>query len=112
MQGASALDETLKKFPNLRARVFVIWEKVIDTDRAAPGTPVLGRITDLRAAQFWDPERFVSRTLGEKDEDSIVWDWVAVYPPGVKWGGEPLYRGRPVVKVKDKLAAVLAELGG
>lgn len=88
----------------------MIWEKVIDSDRAAPSTPVLRRISDSRAAQFWDPERFLSRALGEKDDESIVWDWVAVYPPGVKWGGEPVYRGRPVVKIKDKLAAALADL--
>lgn len=83
---------------------------MIESDRAAPGTPVLKRIADPRVAQFWDPERLISRGLGEKDEESIVWDWVAVYPPGVKWGGEPVYRGRPVVKVRDKLAAALAAL--
>ncbi|MBX9599809.1 MAG: hypothetical protein K2X35_02355 [Bryobacteraceae bacterium] len=101
----------MKKFPSNPIKLIVVWEPVIESDRAAPTTPILKRISDPRAAQFWDPERFISRMLGEKDEETIVWDQVFVYPPGGKWTHAPpqhLYTGRPIVKIIPKLEAALA----
>lgn len=92
-------------------KVIVVWEPVIESDRSAPATPILKRISDPRAAQFWDPERFISRLLGEKNEETIVWDQVFVYAPGEKWTQtppQPLYTGRPIVKVIPKFEAALA----
>ena len=63
-------------------RVFVIWEPVLPSDLFAPSTSTLQRISDLRASQYWDKTRLVSRLMGETDHDSIVWDIVAVYQPG------------------------------
>ncbi len=38
----------------------------------------LKRIADTRAAQYWDKEHLVSKSIGETD--GVVWDYVAVYP--------------------------------
>ncbi|MEO8028994.1 MAG: hypothetical protein ABI823_21115 [Bryobacteraceae bacterium] len=93
----------MRKFPDQQLAVFVVWERVLSSDWSAPISAVLGRIPDLRVAQFWDPERALSHQMGEsKDRKSIVWDWVGVYRPGQKWNGvlpEAAYTGRPVVQV-------------
>jgi len=84
--------------------VFVVWEKVISSDWSPPISRVLARIPDSRVTQFWDPDRVLSHHLGESDDrKTIVWDWVAVYPKGIKWGGgQPAYSGRPVVRVASE----------
>ena len=83
-------------------RVFVIWEPVLPSDLFAPSTASLNRISDPRVSQYWDKPRGVSRSMGETDHDSIVWDIVAVYSPGKLWEQvppEPAYSGGPVVDV-------------
>ena len=82
----------------------VIWEPVLASDSAAPITQTLARVAVANTAQFWDPDRLLSKSMGEKPDDrkSIVWDWVAIYAPGTKWGSEPpkpVWSSRPVVKV-------------
>jgi hypothetical protein len=89
LQGASAFQKLLDEERNQKLRVFVIWEPVIMTDFAAPSTATLNRISDLRASQYWDKERLVSRLLGEQDSASVVWDYVAVYEPGKVWEQAP-----------------------
>jgi hypothetical protein len=92
-------------------RVFVVWEPVLPTDWGSPSTAALRRISDSRAAQFWDKERLISRSMGEHDRRSVVWDHIAVYPTGAIWRGRPpkaLYEGGPVVKVIDPARAALA----
>jgi len=103
----------LKKFEGQPVTVFAVWEQVLSSDSAAPITRVLARLPDTRVAQFWDPGRVLSHHLGETDDrKTIVWDWVAVYPPGVKWGAKPEYSGRPVVKVAQAFEdALRKELG-
>ena len=79
----------------------MIWEPVLPTDFGAPSTATLRRISDLRAAQYWDKEHVVSRLLGERDRKSVVWDYVAVYQQGKLWNQappEPAYSDRPVVR--------------
>lgn len=77
-------------------RVFVIWEPVLPTDWSAPSPSALNRVSDTRASQFWDKGRLVSHSLGEHDHHSVVWDYIAVYPPGAVWEDGPpeaLYHG-------------------
>ena len=86
-------------------RVFVIWEPVLPSDLFAPSTSTLQRISDLRVSQYWDKGRLLSRLIGERDHDSIVWDIVAVYEPGKLWDQkppEPAYSGGAVVEVIDE----------
>jgi hypothetical protein len=93
-------------------RAFIVWEPVLPTDWASPSTAALRRISDSRASQFWDKERLISRSMGEEDRRSVVWDYIAVYPKGVLWQQQPpkaLYDGGPVVKVTDPARAALAQ---
>ena len=93
-------------------RAFVVWEPVLSTDWTHPSAATLKRIADPRVSQFWDKERVISHSMGEHDRKSIVWDYIAVYPPGPLWQDrppEPLYQGRPVVKVAEPARAALAK---
>jgi hypothetical protein len=104
LQGASAIEKVLDSQPSPKIRVFVVWEPVLPTDLSAPSTATLKRLRDHRVSQYWDKGRVVSRLLGERDHRSIVWDYVAVYPPGALWKEappEPLYAHTPVVKSID-----------
>lgn len=92
-------------------RVFVVWEPVLPSDWTRPSTQALRRIADLRASQFWDKDRLISHSMGERDRRSVVWDYVAVYPPGAIWKERPppaLYHGGPVIRKTDPVRAALA----
>lgn len=95
-------------------RVFVVWEPVLPTDLAAPSTTTLARVFDTRASQYWDRGRVLSHLMGEHDRPSVVWDYIAVYPPGALWTTEappnPTYSGRPVVNVTANTKAALDQL--
>jgi hypothetical protein len=87
-----------------------VWEPVILTDWAAPSTATLGRISDRRAQQYWDGGRLLSKAMGEKDGESIVWDFAAVYSPGAMWEQAPpkaVFDGGPVVDIIGDLAKSL-----
>jgi hypothetical protein len=106
LQGASATQQVLQAFIGRPVRVFIVWEPVLPTDWGAPSTTTLKRITDTRAAQFWDGGRLISHQLDEHGRRGIVWDYVAVYPVGASWNQQPpnpLYEGRPVVQVIEPL---------
>ena len=119
MRGASALQDLLRRSQDPSLRVFVVWEPVIWSDLAPPLTMVLGRVSDQRAAQLWDRGRLVSadmlkaiRTEAGKshsdrpDGDTIVWDCVAIYPPGARWDATlppPDFIDCPVVAVIDEV---------
>jgi hypothetical protein len=89
---------------------------VLFTDWSSPSTTTLGRISNARAAQFWDKKRLISHSMGEHDRESIVWDYVAVYAQGANWEERPpkaLYDGGPVVRMLDETrAAVVQALKG
>ena len=85
--------------PNVR--VFVIWEPVLVTDWHAPGAGAVGRVPDARVTQFWDVRRALSGTMRRS---GVVWDYVAIFPPGVRWDAvfpAPQFSGAPVVRVID-----------
>jgi len=82
-------------------RIFVIWEPVLPTDFGAPSTATLRRAFDPRVSQYWDKDHIVSRSLGERDRSSVVWDYVAVYQSGKLWDQvppDPAYSNVPVVR--------------
>jgi hypothetical protein len=102
----------MEEFAGKPVRVFVIWEPVLPTDWSSPSTAALRRISDTRAAQFWDKGRLISHSMGEHDRRSVVWDYVAVYPAGVVWEESPpqaLYHGGPVVRVSGPARAAVAQ---
>ena len=99
----------LKEFPGKPVRAFVVWEPVLPTDWGAPSTAALSRISDRRAAQYWDKDRLVSKSLGEHDRKSIVWDHIAVYAPSATWNQTPaVFSDGPVVKVLDPAHAAIS----
>ena len=64
----------------------------------------LKRLSDLRVSQYWDKEHLVSQALGERDRESVVWDYVAVHGPGKRWEQTPpeaAYSSVPVVRAID-----------
>lgn len=78
----------------------MIWERVLPTDFAAPSTAAaLGRIPDVRAAQYWDRSRALSHLLGERNRSTVVWDYIVVCQPGTLWHDappKPIYSDGPV----------------
>ena len=112
MQGASAIQEILRQFPNPRLRVFVVWEPVLATDWAPPTSGTLSRISDPRASQFWDRGRLLSGKIGHDrfKSDEVVWDFVALFVPGAQWAGsfpEPKFADAPVVNATAGLRRAL-----
>lgn len=90
----------------------MVWEPVLPTDWSSPSTSALRRISDPRASQYWDKGRLISRSMGEHDRRSVVWDHIAVYPSGVTWQDRPpqaLYEGGPVVHVTEAARAAVSQ---
>ena len=125
MRGASALQRTIDQWPNRDLACFIVWEPVILSDLGPPRSWVLARAHDPRAEQFWDPARLVSerwrlatRSSGRTPPDgispedgAIVWDFVALFPPGAAWDELPFgaaFSGHPVVDVVDDLSKALS----
>ncbi len=100
----------MQEFSGKPLRVFVVWEPVLWSDWSSPSTATLKRISDIRVSQFWDKDRLISRTLGEHDRQSVVWDFITVYSVGAEWQGrppQPAYSGGPVFRVIDDARAAL-----
>ena len=93
--------------------VLVVWEPILASDWSRPARPVLARIPDERVVQFWDKDHIVAKQLdgqlrtrqpGCCRHAGTLWDLVALYPKGTKWGtAEPIYVDGPVAKVKEDL---------
>ena len=115
MQGASATGRLLTEFTAKPVRPLIVWEPVLPTDFGPPSTASLRRIADPRTIQFWDSRRLISHVLGEHDDDTIVWDYVAVYSVNTLWNQrpKPLFEAGPVVRVVAPLRqAVVHGLAG
>jgi hypothetical protein len=109
--------------PNAKVKVFVIWEPIIFSDLTLPADSVLRRVTDVRAAQYYDRNHLVSKALQAQMlargvtgrdylvKDKYVWDTMAVYAPGTRWENsaapKPDFVGAPVVEVSDRLTGYL-----
>ena len=116
----------LRQNPNPHIRVFAIWEPILPTDYARPGTAVLARLSDTRVAQYWDKDHLFAGQLGRKLESDashpqpkcctqrgIQWDEVAVYGSDARWDGElprAVFLNGPVVRAGDFAGAVTALL--
>jgi len=115
LRGASATETLLKDVSGANMRVFVVWEPVLATDLAAPSTATLRRVSSTRASQYWDKGRALSHVMGEHDRASVVWDYIAVYPPGAMWNEappKPTYSGHPVADVTSSAKQAINQLMG
>ena len=112
MRGASAIESVLEQVHDSGLRAFIVWEPVLLTDWAVPSGATLTRVHDTRAVQFWDRKRRLSNALrGQPQfgEGDVIWDFVAVYPPG---SDHPSYTGGPVVQVIEDVHRELARVAG
>jgi len=125
VRGASAIEEVLKDFPQPAITPLIIWEPILRTDFAPPGRSALSRITDPRAAQFWDPDHHFALDLRKKlaadpahpqpsccDTEDVPWDLILVYSPGAKWESDlprAFYADGPVWRVKSALRKAISE---
>jgi hypothetical protein len=125
VRGASALDAVLKRHANVRVRVFTVWQPILATDFTRPVTPVLGRLSDSRVQQYWDPAHLVATQMGKDarapqpepeccERSGILWDVAAVYPAGVMWDDRmppaKIFNG-PVVDITSAIEEALASSG-
>jgi len=103
-----------------------VWEPVILTDIAPPTSRTLARVSDRRAAQWWDPDRALSAAILDSaaadprawkleehgipiEEGTIVWDAVLFLPRGAFWSEAfpvPSFAGFPVVDAAGGLREV------
>lgn len=96
LQGASAVEDILKRHPHSQIVVFAVWEPMLPTDWSKPGTSVLQRLSDTRVRQFWDVDHTVASALKATEETGqlhpncckrrgVLWDLIAAFPTGTKW---------------------------
>ena len=119
LAGASAIQDILNQTQSTPVRVFVVWEPMLPADWSSPTRPVLGRVHDVRAAQFWDKNHLVAGELKNQlhgatphccENSGILWDMVALYPAGVRWtDAAPTFFDGPVWKVSLDLSKRLSE---
>lgn len=110
MRGASALEQLLREMPSKGVRVFVVWEPILPSDWQRPTNPILAKVSDPRASQYWDEGHLVAKLVREStpagqpnccDKDGVLWDLVAVYPKGASLSSTPAYIAGPVVKAAN-----------
>lgn len=90
---------------------------MLPTDWAAPASSVRRRLSDGRVHQYWDPHHLLAMQMKkdarapqpEQDcciRSGILWDLVAVYPPGSVWSDRmptaTVFTG-PVVDVTEEI---------
>jgi hypothetical protein len=95
---------------------------MLPTDWSAPGASALGRLSDRRVQQFWDPNHLMAAVLKKAevsgklhpkccDRNGFLWDLTAAYAPGKLWGDappEPILLNGPVVKNTAELESLVA----
>ena len=96
---------------------------MLPTDLTQPGTGTLGRLSDARVRQYYDPDHLLAKRMKndarapqpEPDcctRKGILWDLMAIYPPGERWTERmpiaPFFNGT-VVDVVDALEKQLTE---
>ena len=95
---------------------------MLPTDWAAPASSALGRLSDGRVQQYWDPNHLLAAQMKkdarapqpEQDcclRSGILWDLAAVYPPGSTWSermpAATVFNG-PVVDVIEAIEDAVA----
>ena len=111
----------MRSLPNAAVTVFAVWEPMLSTDRSAPTTGTLARLSDPRVRQFYDPDHLLAKRLKADarppqptpdccTRGGILWDLAAVYPSGAEWRNlvpvAIVFNG-PVVDVIDSIAKAL-----
>jgi hypothetical protein len=94
---------------------------MLPTDWAAPASSALGRLSDARVRQYWDPNHLLATQMKndarapqpEQDccvRSGILWDLAAVYTPGAIWSEQmptaTVFNG-PVVDVTEAIEGAI-----
>jgi hypothetical protein len=92
---------------NTPVAVFAVWEPMLPTDRSAPTSGTLARLSDRRVRQYYDPDHLFAKRLKADarapqpvpngcTRQGIFWDVMAVYPTGAQWTDKlPVTRSTP-----------------
>ena len=82
----------LQEFPRAAITALIVWLRMRDGDNETSAGRAIAASPELRAINFYDPERIsgraVAAVLGARP-DSIAWDAYLVYGPGVRWEAGP-----------------------
>ena len=90
------MQKILAEHRETKVRVIAVWEPILPTDWRAPTSGTLSRLSDARVEQFWDRENLLAKLMLQQAPPSqpkpsccnragILWDLIAVYPPGTVW---------------------------
>jgi len=118
VRGASAIEELLKDQSSQKLRVFVVWEPILPSDWQSPTQPVLAKLADVRASQYWDKDHLIATLLRQHvpsdgpnccEHDGILWDLVALYPRRAPLRSAPSFISGPVVKSIGEARTHLAQ---
>jgi hypothetical protein len=105
-------------------RVLVVWEPILPTDWSSPSGSTLGRISDARVKQFYDPNHVVSgklKDIAAKEppqpepnccvRKGFYWDEAILYRPHTVWKDEPssAFWDGPVVRIIPALERTIAQ---
>ncbi len=97
---------------------------MLPTDWSAPASSVLRRLSDRRVQQYWDPNHVLATRMKTDAHapqpvqdccvgSGILWDLVAVYPPGATWSDRmpsALVFNGPVVDVMSQVESALVSM--
>ena len=100
--------------------MLVVWEPILVTDWRAPSGSALGRMSDARARQFWDPKHAIASALMQTAmqlphdrqpyrSGRFFWDQAIVFGPRGRWESvpSPLFWEGPVYQVMPGLGTAL-----
>jgi hypothetical protein len=101
----------------------VVWEPILPTDWYRPTRKTLKRVSDARAAQFWDKDHLIATAVKQQllqfhgsnpkccEDNGHLWDMVAAYPPGVKWDeAPPVFDDGPVYRIAPTLEQKISSM--
>jgi hypothetical protein len=119
LQGAAEVQRVLARNSGKPVTVLAVWNPILPTDWSTPGARDRFRLTDARAAHFWDPRHTVTAAIQRSGEAAKLdpgccfkkdrwWDFAAVFPPGVRWEGgsaRPSIVGGAIIDVAPQIEA-------
>lgn len=92
-QGASVIQsEVLEQIDDPSLRAYIAWVPILPDDKQSEAAGSMTRISDGRAAHYWDEERALPDLVAPVlplPEGWPAWDVYLAYPPGVRWEQAP-----------------------
>ncbi len=101
LRGAGDVGDILKKHPEAKLKVLVLWSPVLGGDTKSAAVQVSSYLDDKRVVQFWDLWKF-GMTRYKTDlgypADQEAWDVFIAYGADARWGASP---PQPVFWMQD-----------